>query len=112
MTTAARLAQRDPIFGRISRAVPRNVDPLLREDIMSDIYLAIREGVLTPREIEDMASRFIGAAFAAWANRWGPLSLDVRAGDGDAPTFAELIEDERALAAFDRITFHHEGPAA
>lgn len=105
----ASLAQRDPIFARISRAVPRSVDPMLREDVLSDIYLAIREGVLHPRDVEAAARKFIGAAFAAWANRWGNLSLDVAASAvGNGPTFADLIEDEHALAAFDRVVFHKE----
>lgn len=107
--SAANIARRDPIFGRIWRAIPGSVDPILREDIVSEVYLAIREGRLHPREIEAMAGRFIGAAFAAWANRWGALSLDVRSGEGEgAPTFAELVEDESALAAFDHIHFPHD----
>jgi hypothetical protein len=103
------LACRDPIYGRIARAVPRTVDPILRDDIVSDVYLAIREGRLHPREIEAAATKFISAAFAAWANRWGALSLDALIGDGaDGPSFIELVEDEAALAAFDRIGFQRE----
>lgn len=109
MTASAVLACRDPIFGRISRAVPRSVDPVMRDDILSSMYLAIRLGILTPADIEAMAGRFISAAFAAWSNRWGTMSLDARINDIEgAPTFAELVEDEQALGAFDRITFRHE----
>lgn len=103
------LAQRDPIFKRIWQAVPRSVDAALREDIISDIYLEIREGNLHPRDIELQARRFISAGFAAWANPWGELSLSCnRRGDEAGEDFTERIEDEGALAAFDRVRFRRE----
>jgi len=105
----ALLAQRDPIFKRIWQAVPRNVDPALREDIVSDIYLEIREGKLHPRDIERQARRFVAAGFATWANPWGALSLSsARRNDDDREDFTERIVDEDALAAFERIGFRRE----
>jgi hypothetical protein len=106
--SAAQLALKDPIFGRIARAVPRGVDPMLRDDIMSDVYLAIREGRVHPREIEQVAKQFISAAFAAFSNRWGAISLDATIGDGSTATFLDALEDERALAAFDRVRLSSE----
>ena len=105
MTSAARLARVDPIYGSISRAVPRGVDPLLREDIMSDIYLAIREGELHPRDIRAAAHRFVGSAYRCFANKWGAVSLDALTGDDDTLRLVDLIEDPAALAAFDNIEF-------
>lgn len=104
MTAAARLALSDPIYGRIARFVPRGVDQNLREDIISDVYLAIREGRLHPRNIEAEARRFINAAFGAFANRWGALSLDALIADEGA-TFLDMLPDPAALEAFERIEF-------
>lgn len=107
--SVAFIAQRDPVFRRIWHAVPRSVDAALRDDIISEIYLAIREGRLHPRDIDAQAKRFISAGFAAWANPWGDLSFSMgKSGKNSGEDFTEAIEDEEALEAFDRVTFGAE----
>ncbi|AHE55883.1 hypothetical protein [Sphingomonas sanxanigenens] len=106
--TPAAIAQRDPIYGMIWRAVPRSVDPMLREDIMSDIYLGIREGRLHPCEIATMAKVYISAGYAAFANRWGAVSLDAAMPGTDDLRIIDTIEDPQALEAFDRIEGRYE----
>lgn len=109
MGVASRIAQTDPIFGRISRAVPRSIEANLREDIISDVYLEIREGRLHPRDIATQAKRFITAGYACWANPWGALSLNVGIGrEDDDEDHVQSIEDASSLAAFDRVSFRWE----
>ena len=108
MGIASRIAQRDPVFGRISRAVPRSIEPALRDDIISDVYLEIREGKLHPRDIAAEARRFITAGYAAWANAWGALSLNALQDNDDGPSFLESIVDESSIAAFDLVGFRWE----
>ena len=105
MTTAARLAHADPIYGRIWRAIPRTVEPMLREDIMSDLYLAIREGRLHPRNIEAEAKQFVTAAYSVFANRFRYISLDAPRGEDGEITLLDTLADQGALLAFDRIEF-------
>ena len=103
------IARHDPIFKRICQAVPQSVDASLREDIISDIYLEIREGRLHPRDIEVQARRFINAGFATWANPWGQPGFKRQDHAKDACRyFTERIEDESALAAFDQVVFENE----
>ena len=104
----AAIAQRDPIYGMIWRAMPRGVDPMLREDIMSDIYLGIREGRLHPRDIATMAKVYISAGYAAFANRWGAVSIDAVMPGTDDLRLVDMIEDPQALEAFDRIEGRYE----
>ena len=103
MTTSAQVAHADPIYGRIWRAIPRSVEPMLREDIMSDVYLAIREGALHPRNIEAEAKRFVSQAYAVFANRFRDISIDAPRGEDSNMTLGDTLVDPQALQAFERI---------
>jgi len=103
MNMIAMIAAIDPIYGRIARVVPRTIDPMLREDILSDVYLAIREGALHPRDIEGRSGKFVSAAFKAFRSHWGDISLDAPRGSDSDLTLMDTLVDDQALEAFDRI---------
>lgn len=90
------------LFEQIRNALPDAMDPVLRDDAISEIYLAVIEGKLSAGRIKAEAKRYANRQVAEWQSRYGPRSLDEVMGDTDL-TMLELIEDPSALAAFDRI---------
>jgi transposase-like protein len=95
---AYQLDIRDSLYVRIASAIPRTIGRSLRDDVISDLYLAVLEGEVEEEAIEQHAGRFIGRGFGMWANRYGPLSLDTPLADDDGRRWVEMIPDEAPLA--------------
>lgn len=93
----------DDIYSAISAAVPRWVSPALRDDVISDMYVALLENEITFEQIADEAGAYSTRAVADFESRFGPLSLDESRFEGGGETFRDTVEDESALDAFDRI---------
>ena len=99
------------LMARIRRAVPASISAGLRDDIIGELALACIEGTLSIDLVERQAPRFVSAGYAAWANAFKFTSLDTPIGPDDERTRGETIEDEQALAAFERVGFGWEAPA-
>lgn len=94
---------RDPIFNLIERCVPNSYAPDVRADIISTINLALLDGSLSAdRLMVDGRSVLNRAAKECGIMSRSTVSLDEEMGEG-GPQFIDLIEDEDALIAFDRI---------
>jgi hypothetical protein len=93
----------DNLYARIATAVPRWLTNATRDDVISEIYLAVLEGTLDAAAIEANVARFARAGAAAYESKFGPRSLDERRFDDSERTLAETIPDPYALAAFDYI---------
>lgn len=84
--------------------MPNGLADDIRSDIVSEIYLAVLEGTLPEnqilshgRTILNRVAKFCGVDF-----HHRTFSLDEHVNDGGV-RFVDLLEDEGALAAFDRI---------
>lgn len=62
-----------------ARYVP---DPVLRDDVIGDMVLAMFEGRLARERIRAEVRTYSGRAYRRWQSRWGPASLDEELGDG------------------------------
>ena len=93
------------LLAAIRRHVPRTLDPALRDDIVSDLYLAVLQGEVTETDIGSAAPRFISRAFATWADKWGAKSMDAPLGDGDERTLADTLEDGTGASLLDELEF-------
>lgn len=102
------LARRDTLFNRISDLVPRGIDPALRDDAISEAYVAVLEGEVEEEHLAANVKKFVNAAYRDYASKWGPLSLDMAMSEDDERSHIEMIEDETALDAFDSIKFPKE----
>ncbi len=80
-----------------------------RDDVISEIYLAVLEGTLDVDAVEANAKRFANAAVSTYESKFGPRSLDAAMFDDSDRSLIESIPDPSALAAFDYI---FEGDAA
>jgi len=95
--------ERDPLYCRVSAALPTWLHPQLRDDVTSEMILAILEGTIAEADIRAHAKRFANAATAEYRSKWAPISLESAMFDGAGETLADSIPDPSALAAFDRI---------
>lgn len=95
-------AHRDPLYAQVARAVPASLPRHLRDDIISDMIVAVLEGREADAVCAD-ARRFIGRGFRQWASKFGPASLDEARFDDSAETLVASIPDPAALAAFDQF---------
>jgi hypothetical protein len=93
----------DPVYARIASAVPRWVSPSLREDVISEIYIAVIDGEMSVDAIEANATRFTNAAVGQFESKWGPRPLDMPMFNDGHRTLADVIPDPSALAAFGRL---------
>lgn len=86
----------DPLYARIASAVPRWVTDATRDDIISEMYVAIREGTLREDDIEANAQRFASKVAAMWESKFGPRSLDIPLFGEGGTTLGDTIPDPRA----------------
>lgn len=96
------LPGRDDLFSQVKSALSFMVDPVLRDDAVSEMYLAVLEGTITLSQIRQEARKFSSDSVAKWQNNFGPRSLDAALGEGDL-SLLDRLEDRTALEAFDRL---------
>jgi transposase len=89
----------DPLYARISAAVPRAIDGTLRDDMISQAYLEVLEGRIKEDQLADGVKKVRGRIFQAFANPWGNLSLDVTCGDEGGRRMIERIPSETSAFA-------------
>ena len=92
----------DKLYAAVSSALSHMSDRILRDDAISEMYLAALEGQLALKDIRAEARRFSGAEVAKWQSRYGPISLDEITSDEDF-ALIEKIDDPSALDAFNAI---------
>ncbi|WP_324748815.1 hypothetical protein SH591_08840 [Sphingomonas sp. LY54] len=89
----------DPLYARISAAVPRGIDCTLRDDMISQAYLEVLEGRIKEDQLADGVKKVRGRIFQAFANPWGNLSLDVaRGNEGGRRTIEQIPAETSAFA--------------
>lgn len=102
-TNCPSLPTKDTLYRRIADAVPPWLDHHLRDDVISETYIAVMEGTIADRDLGKHVQRFARVARDSFTSKWGHRSLDAKLfADGNA-TLADFIADPAALAAFDRI---------
>jgi hypothetical protein len=84
----------DPLYARIAAAVPRSIDPAIRDDIIGDAYIAILDGRAKVGQLTEVVKRARSKVFAAFANSFGPRSLDQVVAGTDDFTLMDTLRDE------------------
>jgi len=91
------------ILEKVKRAVPDRLERALRDDITSEIFVAVIEGRIDEDQIKAAARSFIARGVAEWQSRYGPRSLDEKLGQDGSLTLGDLIEDQTTTAQIDEI---------
>lgn len=91
----------DPTYAAIAKLVSHRIDGALRDDIISEAYVEFVQGRIKLDALREGVKQVQRRVFAAFANPWGDLSLDVSPfGDGGS-TWADRLVDERTSDAFE-----------
>ena len=104
----ARIAQRgkaegETIMAQIERAVSRRIDPMLRDDVVGELYLAVMEGRLEADKISAAVRSFVNRGLSEWQSAYGPKSLDAKFGPDDGRSLVEMIRDDTGGSLIDDI---------
>jgi hypothetical protein len=86
----------NPLYARIAEAIGRGIAADVRDDAISEMWLAIEEGTVAVASLVSAAKRFRNRAVSDYANPYGPRSVDEDIGDGDGFRMIDLIRDDRS----------------
>ena len=92
------------LMAKINAAVSKRLDAALRDDVASEIYLAVIEGRIEVEQIGAVVRSFVSRGMAQWQSAYGPRSLDEKLpGDGNR-TLADGLGDTTAALTIEEIT--------
>lgn len=86
----------NPMHAAIVGSLAKWAAPDLRDDMASEMWLALLEGRITADQIPAAAGGICNQVARDFANRFGPRSLDEDLTDGDGFTLLDLIRDDRS----------------
>ena len=96
------------VFAQVQGAIPRWIDPAVRSDVASEVYLAIMEGRLEIEQLGTAIRTFARRGLAAWSPQKGPRSMDEALGADDDRTLGEMIGDDTSEALLEDITIGND----
>lgn len=104
----ARIARGGGLHGaalmtKIRATVSRRIDPVLRDDVVSEIYLAVIEGRVEAEQVCAVVKSFVSRGMAQWQSAYGSRSLDQKLHDDGGRTLGDLLDDRTALTGIDAI---------
>jgi uncharacterized protein YerC len=98
------------VIAHITAIVPKRIDPAVRDEVISELCLAVMQGDLTLESIKDHCASYVGKAFNQWANAFGPRSLNELLGDDGNGEVLDLYGDTTSLGQVDEIRIGGDPP--
>lgn len=98
------------LVAKVNAIVPKGIDPSVREEVVSELCLAVMQGDLTLESIKEHCDAFIGRAFSQWANAFGPRSLNETVGEDGNAEMVDLLHDTTATLSIDEIEIGQPPP--
>jgi len=93
----------NPLYAHIVASIGRGMAPDLVDDAVSDMWLALAEGRLSPSQISAEAGKFRNRVIGSYASKFGPRSLDEDIGDGDGFRMLDLLKDHSSSDWLERM---------
>jgi len=93
----------NPLYAHIVASIGRGMAPDLVDDAVSDIWLALAEGRLSPQRISAEAGKFRNRVIKSYASKFGPRSLDEDIGDGDGFRMLDLLKDHSSSGWLEKM---------
>lgn len=82
------------LYHNAQNAVSSRLPPHVRDDVISEIILAVLEGDLAEADISKHAGKFLAAHYKMHPTKFGPISLDAPAyRDGGRDTIGDTISE-------------------
>ncbi|QCB42349.1 hypothetical protein E5673_08985 [Sphingomonas sp. PAMC26645] len=91
------------LFEKVQAAVPAGIVSSVRDEVVSELSLAVLQGDLTLDQIRAHAKKYVGRAFQSWASGFGPKSLDEALGDDGSRTLGDFVGDSTGSLSVDEI---------
>lgn len=89
------------LYERVRAVVPATLEINIRDEVISELCLAVLQHDLTIDDIRQHAQKFVGRAFTSWSNGFGPRSLDdALFEDGDG-SLHDVIGDDTSVSRMD-----------
>lgn len=86
-----------PIHRLIVDAIGGGLAPDIRDEAVSEVWLALQDGRLSVDRVQAEANKFRRKALREFANPYGPRSLDEELGDdGDGLRMIDTLRDDRS----------------
>lgn len=82
------------LYERVRAVVPATLEISIREEVVSELCLAVLQHDLTLDDIKQHAKKFVGRAFTTWANGFGPRSLDEAINEDGDRALHDVIGDD------------------
>lgn len=86
----------NPMHAAIVGSLAKWAAPDLRDDMASEMWLALLEGRISADQIPAAAGGICNQVARDFANRFGPRSLDEDLSDGEGFKLLDLIQDDRS----------------
>jgi transposase-like protein len=93
----------NPLYAHIVNSIGRGMAPDLVDDAVSDVWLALAEGRLSPQQISAEAGKFRNRVIGSYASKFGPRSLDEDIGDGDGFRMLDMLKDHSSSDWLERM---------
>ena len=101
--------QGEALMARIQASVSKRLDPVLRDDVVGELYLAVLEGRLEVEQLGAAVKSFVNRGLSEWQSAYGPRSLDQKLFSDGSRTLGDLIEDRTAICELDGIEIGNDG---
>ncbi|MEH3046143.1 hypothetical protein [Sphingomonas adhaesiva] len=98
------------LVAKVNALVPRGIDRSVREEVISELCLAVMQGDLTLESIKDHCDAYVGRAFSQWASAFGPRSLNEKVGEDGDRELLDLLHDTTASLSIDEIEIGQPPP--
>lgn len=96
--------QPERLLASIKSAVSNRIDAALRDDVISEIYLAVIEGRIEPEQVRAVVRSFVSKGMAEWQPLHGPRSLNQSAFEDGGATVGDLVGDSTAIEQMDELS--------
>lgn len=100
----------EALMAKIKSAVSSRLDPVLRDDVISEIYLAVIEGRVEVEQINAVVRSFVSRGLSQWQSAYGPRSLDERLSGDGTRTLADGLGDTTAALSIDELEIGQPPP--
>lgn len=95
---------------KVSAAIPKYVDGSIRDDVVSEIVLAVMEGRIEPEDIGAAVKSFVQRGLGEWqSQRFRSLDAPISA---DGSLLGDMLGDSTAALSADEVVIGQDGASA
>lgn len=98
------------VIAQITAIVPKGIDPSVRDEVISEMSLAVMQGDLAFDDIKTHCAAYVRKAFNQWASAFGPRSLNEMMGEDGSGELLDLYGDTTSESYVDDMRIGGDPP--